>query len=171
MPFGYKEHPKYIENGKVNTMFDYEASKYLEGIRDDLEEIEGKSENALKKIKAVADAVAFLGDYFYVPYIGSVLSFGGFQSNFENILGYPEFPEFDYQYPHPPIIEDTFLMMVYKQDLLDFAATVEAYIEDGKHFIRNCENDYIEVQNNRERFIDYLEELEASGVKLDISTW
>lgn len=165
-PEGYPDHPKY-EKG---SLLDYHASKYLEGVKEDLDEIKANSENARDKIEAVSRAFDFYsGGYFSVSHVGSPLRFSIGSSNL-GILGYPEFDDWSYFMApsEPGPYADQYDWINYRKELLDFAATADAYIEDGKHYIRNCANDYETVRKKGLAFIKYLEQLERDGLDLDL---
>lgn len=171
MPQGYKKPPVYSADRESQALFRFEASEYLEGVTNDLEEIKFRSEDALRKIKAVADGTVVNGTFYHVSRIGSRVFIRSAPSNFAFVLGYPEFPYFDYQYPDPPILKDRVGMMMYRSDVLDFNATVDAYIEDGKHFIKNCENDYNTIQTIGKELLADIESLEASSLESNSPTY
>jgi len=165
MPQGYREPPVYTADRKTQALFELEASRYLEGVTNDLEEIKFRSKDALRKIEAVADGTVVNGTFYHVSHIGSGLFIRGGPSNFAFVFGYREFPHFDYRYPDLPITNDDVGMMLYRMNVLDFNATVNAYIEDGKHFIRNCANDYDTIQTIGKKLLAHVESLRASTVE------
>lgn len=171
IPEGYKEPPVLdSEDLKSEIMFPHEASEYLKGIKNDLEEIKAKADNATEKAEAVSDMITFGGSYFSPQYVGSVHLYSS-QSNFKSLLGYPEFPEFNYIEPTPPITigRDEFSYSMYKRELADYAATISSYLEDAEHYVRNAQNDYRMVRKKGEDYISYLEALSEKGVDLDIT--
>lgn len=138
-------------------MFEFEAEEYLEGVKNDLKRIEKYLKNAQEKIESVADAISFSGDYFQLGYVGTVNTYGLRETNIPGCMGYPEFPDFNYQFPQEPLSKDEFTISRYKRELLDFAATVEAYIEDGNHYTRNCANDREMIRKKGNEFIATLQ--------------
>lgn len=153
----YEEPPELIEDEKENIMFKYEAEEYLEGVKNDLKRIEKYSKNAQEKIEAVAYAISLGGDYFHLGYVGTVYTYGLRETNILGYMGYPEFPDFNHQFPQEPIYQDEFTISRYKRELLDFAATGEAYIEDGNHYIRNCAKDHEMIGKKGNEFITTLQ--------------
>jgi hypothetical protein len=168
---GYKDPPALDTNDPITKFkFEKSAKDYLDGVVNDLEEINDKADNATKKINAVVDAVNLGFEYFNVRHVGSVLSFKS-ESNFE-LFGYPEFPDFDYFpflpiKPHKPLyLDDEFAVesynasvRKYNREVADFAATAKDYIEDAEHYIKNCKNDYEEIRQKGLNLSSYIESL------------
>lgn len=134
IPDGYKEPPALDPNDVWSKIkFSREASEYLKGIKSDLEEIQAKADNATEQAEAVSDMINFGNS---IPrYVGSVHLLSR-QSNFKSLLGYHEFPYFDYSKPSPPLTigRDEFRYRMYKHDLADYAATINSYLEDAAHY-------------------------------------
>jgi hypothetical protein len=167
----YPDYPIYVE-GKTNDLsYSFEAEDYLNGVKCDLERIAKHRDNANEKIYAVTHAVNYMtGNYFHVSYVGDPDElYGCRESNLPLYLGYLEFPEFSYFYPSKPIYVSEFSVMQYKHDLLDFAATVDDYIEDGRNYIRNCDNDIELIKKAGLEFIYYLEVLVLEHPEIQIN--
>ncbi|MBW8003521.1 MAG: hypothetical protein FVQ80_16155 [Planctomycetes bacterium] len=132
---------------------DEQTKLYLEGVANDLQEVEDNADNAAEKIKAMTDAFNADLPYLTVTHVGPV-----FASNAKsNSLDYPEFPDFNYfppVQPHKPVyFDDEATLKSYNDDIrnynkqvTDFNATVKAYIQDARHYIQNCENDYQQIR-------------------------
>lgn len=169
LAYGYKDPPALDANDPLAKFeFEESAKDYLDGVVNDLEEINDKADNATKKINAVVDAVNFGFAYFNVNYVGSVFTFKS-ESNFE-FLGYPEFPDFDYFPPTKPqkplFLDNEFIVESYNaevrnynREVADFKATIKAYIEDAEHYIENCKNDYSEIRQKGLNLLSYIESL------------
>jgi len=168
---GYKDPPVLDANSPL-AKFELENSvkDYLNGVVNDLKEVNDKADNATKKINAVVDAVNFGFEYFNVRHVGSVFTFKS-ESNF-GFLGYPEFPDFDYFHfppikPHKPLfLDDEFAVESYNakvrnynREIADFTATVKAYIEDAEHYVKNCRNDYEEIRQKGLNLLSYIKSL------------
>ena len=157
---GYKDHPRYTKGKTDDIQFDYETTSYLSGIENDLKEIQIKSTDASDKVEAVSDAIAVRNRR------PSVLQFRARwfdlrrESNFDIYPRYPEFPDFIDHFPFDPIGNDSWSKMLYERAVLNFYATAQAYIDDGKHFVKNCENDYEQVRKQGVMFTDYLKTLD-----------
>lgn len=178
LTYGYKEPPTLdINDPFAKFEFEENAKDYLDGVVNDLEEVNDKADNATKKINAVVDAVNLGLEYFSVGvgYIGSAFSFYG-KSNFD-FSGYPEFSDFDYFPPTKPykplFLDNEFAVNSYNADvgrynreLADFSATITAYIEDAEHYIENCKNDYDMIRNKGKNYISNLEALSDKRVDL-----
>jgi hypothetical protein len=164
----YPDHPKYSESSAF--LFEMKATDYLEGVTNDLEEIKEKSENARDKIVAVSNAFTYYdGGWFHVSSPGFAVSFSfGSDSNFPS-MGYDEFSDWPYMSSpsKPGYYGDQYDWAAYRRELLDLAATADAYIEDGNHYIKNCAIDYETVRLAGLSFIRYLDLLEASNVEID----
>jgi hypothetical protein len=157
---GYKDHPELPDNKKGKMLFEFNAEDYLKGVKNDLKLVEEYSENAREKIKSVADAVSYGNSFFYMSHISPVHRPWYEKTNIKDLLGYPAFPDFEHNAPHPPIYNDEYSVWQYKYELSNFAATVDAYIEDGNHYIRNCANDHEMIRKKGIQFINYLQSLE-----------
>jgi hypothetical protein len=168
----YEEPPTLLSNGKdEKQLFEIEALRYLEGVKNDLKDIKQKAENASEKIDAVKDAIDNGFDMFYIRNVGSptiTILFG--ESNFGLYSDYPEFPAFNYYPPSKPtkplfldnkFAVDSYNIEVdsYNRKLADFVATIEAYIEDAKHYYKNCQNDYKEIEQKGKNFRTYIKSL------------
>lgn len=166
----YPDHPHYESVTKYS--FERDAEDYLKALKLDLEEIKEKAENARDKVEAVSDAFRFYdGGYLHVstPLSISYRLYGSNDTNF-SYFGYAEFDDWSYfLYPNEPgTYADRYDWIKYKQQLLDLAATADTYIEDGNHYIRNCVKDHELVRQRGLTFLNYLENLERSGVELDL---
>jgi hypothetical protein len=135
--------------------FERAASDYLDGVVNDLKEVNDNADNAAEKVRAVAHAVSLDFEYFSVAYVGSPLSLGG-ASNL-GLFGYSEFPAFHYPRPTKPykplFLDSEFAVnsynnrvRQYNRELADFNATIKDYIEDAEHYTDNCKNDHDEIR-------------------------
>lgn len=149
--------------------------QYLDAVKNDLEEIEKKAENAREKIDAVSDAFRFYdGGLLLVSSPSSIfLSSYGYGTNF-SVSGYKEFADWPFVIEPrkpDPYYSDEYDWIKYKRKLLDLAATADAYIEDGNHYIRNCAKDHELVRQKGLTFISYLEALESADVELELDIY
>jgi len=180
LTYGYKDPPVLDANDSFAKFeFEKSAEDYLDGVVNDLKEVNDKADNAAEKINAVIDAVNFGFEYFHVRHVGSVITFKS-ESNFE-FLGYPEFSDFDYflspTKPHKPLFLDNEFIVEsynaevrkYNREVADFTATVKAYIEDAEHYIENCKNDYREIRENGLSLLRYIDLLDIDADRIGIS--
>jgi len=177
--YGYKDPPVLDANSPLAKFeLKYSVTDYLDGVVNDLKQVEDNADNATEKINALVAAVNSGFEYFNVRHVGSVYTFSS-KSNF-GLLGYPECPDFDYIYipptkPQKPLfLDDEFTVeayntrvRAYNREVADFAATVKAYIEDAEHYIENCKNDYEEI---RQKGLTLLSCVESLGIdaKVDL---
>ncbi|MHC4725148.1 MAG: hypothetical protein ACYS9V_13020, partial [Planctomycetota bacterium] len=82
MSDGYKEPPVSDSNDLNSIMFSREAEEYLEGVKNDLKEIEAKVDNAVDKAEAVSNMISYGGGYLSLSHVGSTFLLGSRQSNF-----------------------------------------------------------------------------------------
>ena len=95
------------------------------------------------------------------------------ESNF-GLLGYPDFPDFNYFFPptkpYKPLFLDSQFAVEsynaevrrYNREVADFTATIIAYIDDAKHYIDNCRNDYNEIRQKGLKFLSYIKSLDVN---------
>ena len=177
LTYEYKDPPTLDTNDQfAKVVFEESVKDYLDGVVNDLEEINDNADNATEKINAVVNAVNFGFEFFSVSHVGSVFTVTS-NSNFE-ILGYPEFPDFDYFPPTKPykplFLDNEFIVNSYNADVrnynrevADFYATIKAYIEDAEHYIENCKNDYEEIRQKGLNLLSYIESLDID-VEVDL---
>ncbi len=172
---GYKDPPVLdVNDPLVKLNFKSSAEDYLDGVANDLEEINDKAENAAEKINAVTDAFNSGFEYFSVRHVGPVFTLHRV-SNF-GIRDYPDFPDFSlFHFPptkprKPLFLDDEFAVEsynrrvgAYNREVADFAATVKAYTEDARHYIANCENDHREIRKKGLSFLRYIESLSTGA--------
>ena len=181
LTYGYKDPPVLDVNDPfVKYEFEKSAKEYLDGVVNDLKEVSDKADNATEKINALVDAFNFGFEYFHVRHVGTVFTFKN-ESNL-GILGYPEFPDFDYflppSKPYKPLFLDNEFMVnsynvevrYYNKKVADFTATIKDYIKDAEHYIENCKNDYREIRENGLSLLSYIESLgiDANGTGISL---
>jgi len=172
--------PPVLDSNDALAKFEFEknAKDYLDGVVNDLEEVNDKADNANDRISAVVDAVNSGFGIFHIRYVGSVLILSR-ETNFGFVLGYPEFPAFDHSppltKPYKPLFFDNEFMVEsynaevrdYNRGVADFNATVKAYIEDAEHYIENGKNDHGEIRQKGLKLLSYIESL-GLDAKVDL---
>jgi len=92
------------------------------------------------------------------------------ESNFDILTDYPEFPDFNYIPPIKPIfLDDSFSVNSYRREVADFIATINDYAEDGRHYIRNCQNDYNTIFSKGEELRNYIKTLAGENQETTVS--
>ncbi|MBW8002316.1 MAG: hypothetical protein FVQ80_09895 [Planctomycetes bacterium] len=171
LTYGYEDPPALnTSDSFAKIEFEEEAKDYLDGVVNDLKEVEDNVDNAAKKINAIVNATNLGFEFFSLSRVGSVFTFTS-NSNF-GFMGYPKFPDFDYFHlpptkPYKPLYLDNEFAINsynanvkrYNREVVDFTATIKAYIEDAEHYIKNCKNDYEEIRQKGLNLLSYLESL------------
>lgn len=153
----YPDGPILTKNDPENLYkFNRDAMEYIEAIRNDMKLIDKHAENANKKINAAIDSAEGPLKYYSINHIGDpLLLFDRYPSNlgFISFLRYPIFPDFDEE-PFPTFMDFNNPYLI-KLEILSFFESLEDYIEDGEHYLKNCKNDYNMIKIKGENYIEY----------------
>ena len=161
MRLGYKSPPTYQGGDRTSLrFFEEKVFFYLIALGDDLKLIEDVARNAREKAEAQASA-EFIGRYeYHVRVVGGVVGVVARNTNFKD-FDYREFPENRHSFPQLIGKPD----LVYRYGVNSYFVTAKSYIDDANHFIRNCKNDYEEVQKIGLKLESYLNQLRAASEK------
>jgi hypothetical protein len=173
---GYKDGPVLDPNDlTAKYAFRESAKDYLDGVVNDLKEVEQNMDYAVQNMEA---AIRFANSGFeFGPAYPVRPIIIRTESNLD-ILGYPEFPDlalgpFPYpRKPDKPFSNDRLSITLYNSDvdryrkqMADLTATAKDYVEDAEHYIENCKNDYEEI---REKGLNLLKHIETSGMDSEV---